>query len=188
MNLRLATDDDAEGVAEIYGPIVASSPISFEIDPPDADEMRRRMRDLQPMYPWLVCESEGRIAGYAYAGSHGSRAGYLWSVNTSVYVHPAFHRRGVGTSLYRWLFEILVAQGFVMAFAGITLPNPGSVGLHESTGFRLVGVYQQSGFKDGVWYDVGWWQRPLQPAPSAPDRPRTMVELTRDPAWLKHLD
>ena len=187
MNLRIATEADAGGVAEIYAPIVASSPISFEIDPPDAAEMRRRIRDVLPAYPWLVCETQGQIAGYAYAGAHGTRAGYLWSVNTSVYVHPTFHRRGVGTSLYELLFDVLVAQGYVKAFAGITLPNPGSVGLHEATGFRLVGVYEQSGFKDGVWYDVGWWQRPLQPIPEEPKQPLTIVELARDPAWVTRL-
>lgn len=187
MELRIATREDALGVAEIYGPIVSSSPISFEIDPPDAEEMRQRIQETLKTYPWLVCEEQRQIVGYAYAGAHGTRAGYQWSVNTSVYVHPAFHRRGVGRSLYHSLFDVLIAQGFVTAFAGITLPNAGSVGLHESTGFRPVGVYQRAGFKDGVWYDVGWWQRPLQPVPREPQRPQTIDELARDPSWSTKL-
>jgi len=182
VELRIATADDAAAIADIYSPIVASSPISFEIDPPDATEMRRRIEDTLPTYPWLVCEQERQVVGYAYAGAHGERAGYLWSVNTSVYVHPAFHRRGAGRALYYFLFDILVGQGFVNAYAGITLPNPGSVGLHESTGFQPVGVYRHSGYKDGRWYDVGWWQRSLQPLPAVPQRPRTLDEVLRDPA------
>jgi L-amino acid N-acyltransferase YncA len=185
VELRIASSDDAPAVAGIYGPIVASSPISFEIDPPDEAEMRRRIEETLAVYPWLVCELEQQVVGYAYAGAHGSRAGYQWSVNTSVYVHPAFHRRGVGRQLYFTLFDFLVAQGFVNAYAGITLPNAGSVGLHESTGFQPVGVYRHSGYKDGRWYDVGWWQRPLQPLPSVPHAPRTIDDVLRERATAR---
>ncbi len=187
MELRIATGDDACGVAEIYGPIVASSPISFEIDPPDEQEMRRRIQETLAGYPWLVCEHDRQVAGYAYASGHRARAAYQWSVNTSVYVHPAFQRRGIGRALYQSLFNVLVAQGFVNAYAGITLPNAGSVRLHESAGFQPVGVYRQTGFKNGQWYDVGWWQRSLQPVPAVPRRPRTLDEVLRDASWQRLL-
>jgi L-amino acid N-acyltransferase YncA len=183
VELRIATRDDASAVAEIYAPIVASSPISFELDPPDEQEMRRRIEATLAAYPWVVCEHERQVVGYAYATGHGTRAGYQWSVNTSVYVHRAFHRRGIGRALYRSLFNLLAAQGFVNAYAGITLPNDGSVGLHESTGFRPVGVYRHSGYKNGQWYDVGWWQRPLRPLPTVPQRPRTLDEVLGDGSW-----
>jgi phosphinothricin acetyltransferase len=177
MTIRLARLEDAPGVAEIYDPIVRSSPISFEIDPPGEAGMRERIEETLPFYPWLVDERDGIVAGYAYAGRHSPRAGYAWSVSTSVYVRPAFHRLGVGRALYRRLFEILVAQGFVTAYAGITLPNAGSVGLHEAVGFTPVGVYRDAGFKDGAWYDVGWWQRPLQRPATPPPPPRPLVEV-----------
>jgi phosphinothricin acetyltransferase len=171
MTIRLARPDDADGVAEIYDPIVTSSPISFEIEPPGEAGMRQRIEETLSFYPWLVDERDGIVAGYAYAARHSPRAGYAWSVSTSVYVRPAFQRRGVGRALYERLFELLVVQGFITAYAGVTLPNPGSVGLHESVGFTPVGVYRTAGFKQGVWYDVGWWQRPLQAPPPAPPRP-----------------
>src|SRR5438445_121345 len=141
MELRLATSDDAAAVAEIYRPIVAATPISFEITPPDEQEMRQRIQETLAGYPWLVCTHREDVVGYAYGGRHKARAAYQWSVDTSVYVHSGFHRRGIGRGLYTSLLGILAAQGFFSAYAGITLPNTSSVALHESAGFQPVGVY-----------------------------------------------
>jgi phosphinothricin acetyltransferase len=183
MEIRLAAAADAAGMAEIYGPIVASTPTSFEIDPPDAAEMRRRIEATLPALPWLVCDCEGRVAGYAYASAHKTRAAYKWSVDTSVYVHSAFHRRGIGTALYKVLFEILAAQGYFNAYAGVTLPNPGSISLHESLGFQRVGVYRRVGYKLGQWHDVGWWQRALRGSNEVPGPTLTLADLQSDPSW-----
>lgn len=185
--IRLATAQDAAALAEIYGPIVASTPISFEIEPPDAAEMARRITETLVAYPWLVCQVLDRIAGYAYAARHRTRAAYQWSVDVSVYVHPGFRRRGIGRGLYTSLFEILAAQSYVNAYAGIALPNPGSVGLHESVGFQKVGVYRQVGFKLGIWHDVGWWQRALRPPGEHPVAPRMLADAQRDPSWQRML-
>jgi phosphinothricin acetyltransferase len=187
MEFRLATGGDAAPVARIYRPFVASTPISFETEPPDADEMRRRIDDTLGAYPWLICEDHGEVVGYAYAGRHHTRAGYRWSVDTTVYLEAGVHRRGVGRGLYTSLLEIVTAQGFFTAYAGITLPNPGSVGLHEAVGFRPVGVYRNAGYKMGAWHDVGWWQRPLQAPVQAPRPPRTLDQMLHDPSWPRML-
>src|SRR5512145_1624646 len=118
--IRLATANDAPAIAEIYRPIVESTAISFETVAPDADEMRRRIENLSGLFPWLVCESDGVIAGYVYASRHRERAAYRWSVDTSVYVDDRFRRRGIGHALYLSLFAVLNAQGYANAFAGIT--------------------------------------------------------------------
>jgi L-amino acid N-acyltransferase YncA len=186
--LRLATKDDAAAVAEIYRPFVASTPISFEIEPPDAQEMQRRIDSTLPTHAWLICEHRGDVVGFAYAGRHRERAAYQWSVDTSVYVHSAFHRRGIGCGLYTSLFRILVAQGFVSAYAGITLPNKNSVALHESAGFESIGVYRNAGFKLGQWYAVGWWQRALLAPPATPSPPLNLDDIQRDPSWQQMLD
>ena len=138
--LRLVNEDDAAAIAEIYRPIVESTPISFEIEPPDEHEIQRRILETRRKYPWLVCDNRGRVVGYAYATQHRLRVAYQWSVDTSVYVHPDFRRCGIGRALYTSLLQILAAQGYFNAYAGITLPNPGSVGLHESLGFQPVGA------------------------------------------------
>ncbi len=144
--IRLASERDAEQIAAIYAPNVTDTIISFEFEPPTADEMRRRIEVTLERYPWLVCERhDGRLLGYAYAAAHGSRAAYQWSVDVSVYVHEDARRKGVGGALYASLFAALALQGFYNAYAGATLPNPASVGLHESVGFRPIGIYRGVG-------------------------------------------
>ena len=187
MELRLASAADAPGIAEIYRPIVAATPISFEIDPPREEEIARRVCETLQTYPWLVCIAEGRVAGYASGSRHRARAAYGWSVEVSAYVHLDFRRRGIGQGLYRSLFEILKAQGYCNSYAGITPPNPASVGLHEAMGFQPVGVFRNIGYKLGAWHDVGWWQLALQVA-KEPGRLLTLDEVQRDPAWARMLE
>ncbi|MGE0443897.1 MAG: arsinothricin resistance N-acetyltransferase ArsN1 family B [Vicinamibacterales bacterium] len=182
-SIRLASDADGVALAAIYGPIVAATTISFEIDPPDASEMARRVRESGPTYPWLVCERGRQVAGYAYASAHRARAGYRWSVDVSVYVGERFRRCGVGRGLYESLFAILAAQGFVSAFAGIALPNPASIGLHEAMGFTPVGVYRNVGHKQGAWRDVGWWQLPLAAATTTPSPITPIPRLQQAGNW-----
>jgi phosphinothricin acetyltransferase len=159
--VRVANEEDAPAVADIYAPYVRDTVISFEQDPPSAEEMRGRMRKILTTYPFLVFEDGGAVVAYAYASPHAERPAYRWSVDVAVYAAPEVHRRGVGRTLYTRLFEILVRQGFHSAFAGITLPNEKSVGLHEAMGFRPVGTYVEAGFKFGAWRDVGWWGRSI---------------------------
>jgi phosphinothricin acetyltransferase len=183
-SIRLATESDAARIAAIYRPIVETTTISFETDAPKDDEMRRRIADTLPRYPWLVYELDDAVVGYAYASKHRLRAAYQWSVDTSVYVEPQMHRQGVGRALYQSLFAILAAQGFFNAFAGIALPNPPSVALHEAVGFRPVGVYRNVGHKLGTWHDVGWWQLVLRPERDrGPAPPLDLNSLLRVADW-----
>jgi phosphinothricin acetyltransferase len=167
----MADRSDAREVLDIYGPIVAATAISFEEEVPTQREMERRISEALAFAPWLVCADGDRVAGYAYASRHRERAAYRWSVDVSVYVRDRCRRGGVGRALYTSLLALLRLQGFYAAHAGITLPNEASVRLHESLGFRPVGVYARVGFKRGAWHDVGWWQLPLrersgEPAPT----------------------
>ncbi len=132
--------------------------ISFEIEPPSASEIGERIASTRTRYPWLVATAAGEVIGYAYAGEHRQRAAYRWSTDVSAYIAETARRQGVGRRLYEELFKVLRGQGFRAAFAGITLPNQASVGLHEALGFEAVGVYRQVGFKLGAWRDVGWWR------------------------------
>ena len=181
--IRLACEADAAAIADVYRPIVESTAISFETEPPDAGDIRRRLSDTLPAFPWLVCDLNGAMAGYVYATRHRVRPAYAWSVDVSVYVAPEYHRRGVGRGLYTSLFAILAAQGFFNAYAGVTLPNAASVGLHESLGFTPVGVYRHVGYKLGAWYDVGWWQRPLQALRRPTAAPLVMDAVRRRSDW-----
>jgi len=181
--IRLAEAADAEAVAAVYAPFVTDSVISFEAEPPVPDEMRGRIAATTVSHPWLVCELDDVVVGYAYAVAHRTRAAYRWSTDTSVYVDAVWHRRGIGRALYTSLLAILRAQGLVNACAGITLPNPASVGLHESVGFRPVGVYERIGHKSGRWHDVGWWQLALGAHAGEPDEPLPLAEAIGRDDW-----
>ncbi len=175
--VRVANEGDAQAIADIYAPIVRETPISFEIEPPDASEFADRIAKTLAFYPWLVAEDDDGVAGYAYASAHRTRAAYRWSCDVSVYVAPRRKRCGIGRRLYDRLFEALKAQGLMRAYAGITLPNDGSVRLHEAAGFRHIGVYEGVGFKHGQWWPVGWWGLALSEKRSAPADPIPFGEV-----------
>lgn len=159
---------DAAACAAIYAPHVEGSAVSFEERPPDAEEMAQRIERVASTHAWLVAERGGRVVGYAYACPFQARPAYRWSASVSVYVGDGERGRGVGRALYESLFELLRRRGYRMACAGITLPNPASVGLHESLGFASTGVNRQIGWKHGAWRDVGWWQLELAPPAAGP--------------------
>lgn len=161
MIIRPATRDDAARCAEIYRPFVTDSWVSFELQPPDTAEIESRIAACLSSHAWLVADIDGRVAGYAYGSPHRMREAYAPSCDVAVYVDPAFARQGVGRALYAQLLPALKSRGFHAAFAGIALPNPASIGLHEAAGFTAVGVYREVGWKMGGWRDVGWWQRLL---------------------------
>ena len=161
LQIRVAGERDAEAIAAIYAPAVAERATSFELTPPDAEEMRRRVATVLQRYPWLVCESSQTILGYVYATAHRERAAYRWSVDVAAYVRPEGQRRGIARALYTGLFEILALEGYRNACAGITLPNPASVEMHKAMGFEHVGTYHRVGYKKGRWHDVAWFERPL---------------------------
>lgn len=172
---------DAERVAQIYRPQVEGSYISFEEIAPTADEMADRMREVLAGMPWLVAEDgSGVVVGYAYASPHRERAAYRWSVDISVYVDPEWQRRGIGRLLYGKLLERLRGQGFVNVYAGVTLPNPASVALHEGIGMRRVGVYERVGYKLGGWRDVAWFGMRLAEPGGPPAEPGLTLEQESD--------
>jgi len=189
--LRLASTDDARAIAAIYAPHVTHAATSFELEPPDEAEMARRVTAILAHAPWLVCTGGGATApvlGFAYASRHRDRAAYQWSIDVSVYIGAAHHRRGIGRALYASLFALLRLQGFYAAHAGITLPNAASVGLHEALGFRSIGVYPAVGYKFGAWHDVGWWQLPLRERAGSPAAPLSLADAQARPDWRAALD
>lgn len=163
---------DAAACAAIYAPNVESGPTSFEEVAPTAAEMAARIERVAATHPWLVAEAGGEVLGYAYACEYMERPAYRWAASVSVYVADGQRARGLGTALYEALFERLRAQRFQVACAGITLPNPASVALHERLGFAAIGTSPRIGWKAGAWRDVGWWQLRLVPAgPGDPPEP-----------------
>ena len=159
MQLRDATLDDAAAIAGIYNHYVLHTAISFEEDAVSAAEMAQRIADVHAAgLPWLVIADEHQVAGYAYATRWRVRHAYRYSVETTVYLAREHAGAGLGTRLVAELLARLRQGGYRLAIGGIALPNAASVALHEKMGFRRVAVFNEVGFKDGCWLDVGYWQ------------------------------
>lgn len=185
--IRLATPNDASQIQAIYAPIVQDTFISFEQVVPSVEEIAARIEKTLQQYPYLVCDIDGKIAGYAYGSAFRTRSAYQWTTEVTAYTHPHFHRHGIGRSLYTSLITILQKQEYTNAVAGIALPNDASVGFHEAIGFTLVGTFKNVGYKLGDWHSVGWWERELQTMPVSPTPPipiRQIVDHPEFPEWL----
>ena len=160
--IRDAAPADAAAIAAIYSHYILTSTVTFEEQAVDAAEMARRIETVKAgVLPWLVLEAGGSIVAYAYATPWKPRSAYRFSVEVTVYVADAAHRKGHGRALYAALFERLRALGMHAALAGVTLPNDASIALHEAMGMTKVAHLPEVGFKFGRWLDVGYWHRVL---------------------------
>lgn len=177
MTVRIATVNDAGQILEIYAPYVENTTISFETAVPTVEEMKQRITSVLASNPWLVIEEGDCILGYAYASRHRERAAYRWSVDISIYVRQACRGKGIGKALYTALIAILRLQGYYNVYAGICLPNPASVGIHEYFGLRKIAQYNKVGYKFGQWHDVGWWELALREHAVEPEEPLPLNRL-----------
>lgn len=179
VTIRRATPKDAAFIAETYRPFVEDGFASFENIAPDANEIARRMAAAADLYPWLIAEDTAPLA-YAYASQHRTRAAYVTSVDTAIYCAPDARGKGVGKSLYRALLDLLTRQNYVMAFAGIVVPNEASIALHRAVGFELVGTYPNVGYKQGAWRETQWWGRRLADPQDPPAKQLPVADVFSD--------
>jgi len=162
--IRPATLDDAGPLTEIYNHYVKHTVVSFEEDPIPTSAMRDRIAQVTRSFPWFVAEERNSVVGYAYARPWHPRSAYRRTGETTIYLAPGFTRRGTGSRLYGTLLEELrTATSLHAVLAGIALPNPASVALHEKLGFHKAGLFRETGWKFGTWTDVGYWQLHLHP-------------------------
>jgi phosphinothricin acetyltransferase len=158
MTIRSCLASDAARICEIYNHYVRETVITFEEEPVSELEMTERIREVAARWIWIVAEENGIVTGYAYASAWKTRSAYRFSVESTVYVAPEHLGRGIGTQLYRALIAALRVRNVHYVTGGIALPNPASVALHESFGFRKNGHFSEVGFKLGRWVDVGYWE------------------------------
>lgn len=156
--IRPAVPDDADAIAAIYNHYILHTTVSFEEQAVSESDMRDRMAEVQSVLPWLVCETNGSVDGFAYASPWKSRCAYRNSVETTVYLDKEKLGKGLGSQLYQPLLQTLKDRGFHTAIGGIALPNKGSVALHERFGFQQVAHFKEVGLKFNNWVDVGYWQ------------------------------
>jgi phosphinothricin acetyltransferase len=163
IHIRPATEADLSTVTAIYDHAVRTGTATFELDPPDRDEMTARFRNLSESgFPYLVATRDGGVAGYAYAGPYRARPAYRFTVENSVYLHPDARRQGIGSRLLEALVREAAGCGFRQMIAVIgDSANAGSIGVHSRAGFRMVGTFENVGFKFGRWLDTVLMQRAL---------------------------
>lgn len=177
------------GILEIYAPFILDTSVTFEETIPDEASFWKRMQDIMAELPFLVCEIDGRIAGYAYASGYRSRASYRWSKEVSVYIHPDFYRRRVGHALYTSLNKMVQYQGVANLLAIITMPNEPSVSFHEHVGYRKCGEFSKVGYKLGQWQNVGWFELFLQDETKEPkERILPLDEIKDLPIFKESID
>ena len=183
--VRAAAPEDAEQLLEIYTPFVISedsslSNVSFELAAPDVEEFRQRIQDISKQFPYLVGEVNGQILGYVYCHPYRERLAYQWAVEVTIYLAPAGQGKGLGRLLYETMEKLLCLQGVTMAYSCITVGNDHSIKMHEALGYRLIGIFTNSGYKNGQWLDTVWLEKQLQPCPKQPDNIKSWWELDPD--------
>jgi phosphinothricin acetyltransferase len=163
VDIRAAVEDDLPALTDIYNHYVVHTPITFDLEPLTVAQRRVWFAEHSQVgrHRLLVAEADGQVVGYATTSSFRSRAAYDTTVESSVYCRADTLRRGVGTALYRALFEEVKREDINRIVAGVTLPNPASVALHERCGFRPVGTLSSVGRKFNRYWDVAWLERPL---------------------------
>lgn len=166
--VRPAIESDLGAFADIVNHYILSTAINFRTRTQTREDWLAEWLPRHQRYPWLVAERVDLVGAISYASPWSPRAAYDWQVEVTVYIRDGLRGKGLGSALYRRLFELLDDQGFRSAMAVIALPNAASVALHEAFGFRHVGTIQRAGFKHGAWHDVGLWQRWAGPADGEP--------------------
>ncbi|MBI5916263.1 MAG: N-acetyltransferase [Bacteroidetes bacterium] len=180
LTIRLITESDASEVLEIYKPYVLDTIISFEYEVPTLEEYLQRIKTHTAEYPWLVCLQGDKIIGFAYASKHRYRTAYQWSPESTVYLSPEVHRKGIARILYATLFSMLRYQGYFNVYAGVGLPNEKSVGFHKAAGFEEIGIFRKVGYKHGHWHDTHWFQLHLAEHIQHPPIPKKMKEVENE--------
>lgn len=173
--IRIATEDDAEELLDIYAYYVEHTAITFEYEVPSVDEFRQRIHRTLSKYPYLVSERDGEIVGYTYAGAFKGRSAYDWAVETTIYIAKDLKKKGLGKELYTALEKALALQNIINLNACIGYPviedeylTKNSVQYHEHLGYRFVGEFHKCGYKFGRWYDMVWMEKCISGHPDQP--------------------
>lgn len=156
--IRNVDSRDAQEICDIYNYYIQNTVITFEESPVTVEVMRSKIRDIDKDSRWIIYEIDERVVGYAYAADWRVKSAYRYTVETTVYVDKDYQSRGIGTKLYTHLIEILKNKGVHTIIGVISLPNNGSVAMHERLGFEKVAHFKEVGYKHEKWIDIGCWQ------------------------------
>ena len=175
MLIRPARPEDAQAIAAIYSHYVRETVVTFACHEPSAAHYAAQIKE--GVSPFLVAESDGHVAGFAYAAPFRQKEAFRWDVELTIYLQPGHGRHGVGSRLMKSLLALLHRQGYLLAYSCVTLPNEGSLRLHRRFGFEELGVFPRTGYKLGRWCDVIWLQLALDECVPEPGEPIPFRDL-----------
>jgi len=177
--IREAEEKDIPKILDLYATYILNSTYTFEYDIPSTDSFKGRFKKITGQFPWIVCEADGVLAGYAYASQAFERAAYQWDADVTVYLHESFQRKGIATALYGCLTDLVKLQGYYTLYAVITASNEPSVFFHRALGFQDIGFFHKTGYKSGEWLDVLWMEKAIRSFDGEPVPPAAYKSLDR---------
>jgi phosphinothricin acetyltransferase len=168
--IRRADRDDLPALRDIYNHYAVHTSVNFDIEARSMAEREEWFAQFAASgrYQCFVAEEKGCVIAYAGSTRFKEKAAYQTTIEMTIYCAPDRDGQGLGRKLYTRLFEAIKGEDIHRAYAGVTLPNPGSVAIHEAFGFRYVGTYSEVGRKFGKYWDVGLWLKDMDPAPPSP--------------------
>ena len=175
--IRMATTADIPAILDIYGPYVLNTCYSFEYNVPTLESFTQRFTEITRQFPWLVWEEDGKVLGYAYGSAPFSRDAYRWCAESSIYLAPEIHGKGVGKQLYAALEDLLTKQGYRKTYAIITTANEASLAFHKAVGFRFVAAMPECGYKFNQLHGITWLEKTLNSDEVLSHFPKSVLEI-----------
>lgn len=154
--IRNAGIDDIEAILNIYAPYIKDTVVTFEYDIPSIEEFTERFLQITKKDPWIVCEIDNEIAGYAYNAPLFERTAFSWDTEFSVYINSKYHSMNIGSTLYKCLLDISSLQGYYNIYSLIESSNTASLNLHYKLGFKEITSMENIGFKHDGWRSLTW--------------------------------
>lgn len=183
--IRFMTKLDSNAVLSIYSPYILNTAITFEYVIPSGKEFEERMGAITQQFPYLVCEIDGEIVGYAYASKYRERKAYQWNCELSVYIMPEHKGKRIATAFYHCLIELLKAQGYKNVYTVVNADNATSFFLHNAFGFEQISLDKNTGYKFGKWHDISTLHKQIGDYDLDPAEPKPICEI--DPAFIANV-
>ncbi|MEG0693060.1 MAG: N-acetyltransferase family protein [Oscillospiraceae bacterium] len=175
--IRFIQKKDSNAVLSIYSPYILNTAITFEYVVPSIEDFKARIDGITSQFPYVVCEIDGEIAGYAYASKHHERKAYQWNRELSVYIAPPYFGKRIATAFYHCLLELLKLQGYKNVYTLVNTDNEASCRLHHSFGFQEIGLAKNTGYKFEKWHDIATLLKQISKYDLSPIEPKPINEI-----------